>query len=52
MINYGRHYLDSDDIESVVKTLKSDFITQGPYIKKFENALKKKNKIKILFCII
>ena len=24
MINYGRHYLDSDDIESVVKTLKSD----------------------------
>ena len=42
MINYGRQHIDNDDIESVVKTLKSDFITQGPYVKKFENALKKK----------
>ena len=50
MINYGRHYLDSDDIGSVVKTLKSDFITQGPYIKKFENALKK--KIKSKYCSV
>ena len=50
MINYGRHYLDSDDIESVVKTLKSDFITQGPFIKKFENALKK--KIKSKYCTV
>ena len=50
MINYGRHYLDSDDIGSVVKTLKSDFITQGPYIKKFENALKK--KIRSKYCSV
>ena len=30
MIPYGRQTIDEDDIESVVKVLKSDFLTQGP----------------------
>jgi len=42
MISYGRQYLDKTDISSVAKTLKSNLITQGPQVKKFEKILKKK----------
>lgn len=38
-IPYSRQYIDSEDIEEVVKVLKSDWITQGPKIKEFEDAL-------------
>jgi len=38
-IPYGRHSIDEDDIEAVVKVLKSDRITQGPKIQEFEKAL-------------
>jgi UDP-4-amino-4,6-dideoxy-L-N-acetyl-beta-L-altrosamine transaminase len=38
-IPYGRHLIDNDDIGAVVKVLKSDWITQGPAIEKFEKAL-------------
>ena len=41
MINYNKQHIDNQDIVSVTKILKSDFITQGPTIEKFENALKK-----------
>lgn len=33
---YGSQWLDEKDIEAVVETLKSPFITQGPMIEKFE----------------
>jgi UDP-4-amino-4,6-dideoxy-L-N-acetyl-beta-L-altrosamine transaminase len=42
MINYGRQHLDKLDINAVVKSLRSNLITQGPYIKKFEVDLSKK----------
>ena len=38
-IPYGRQWIDDEDIEEVIKVLKSDFITQGPVIEKFEKAL-------------
>jgi len=38
-IPYGRQYIDDDDIAEVSKVLRSDFLTCGPYIEKFENAL-------------
>ena len=38
-IPYGRQYIDEEDIKEVVKVLKSDFITQGPTVQKFEQAL-------------
>lgn len=38
-ISYSRHYIDSADIKEVVKSLKSDCITQGPKIKEFEYTL-------------
>ena len=42
VINYGRHSINKNDIASVLKTLKSDFLTQGPEVKKFEENVKRK----------
>lgn len=36
-IPYGRQNITDDDIKAVVDTLKSDFLTQGPKIKEFED---------------
>jgi dTDP-4-amino-4,6-dideoxygalactose transaminase len=38
-IPYGHQWIDKEDIKEVIKTLKSDWITQGPKIKEFEEAL-------------
>lgn len=43
-INYNKHYIDNKDLNSVISSLKSNYLTQGPKIKEFENALKKKFK--------
>lgn len=40
-IPYGRQNISKSDIESVVKVLKSDFITQGPVVNKFEEEIAK-----------
>ena len=42
MIRYSEQHIDHEDISSVVKTLRSNFITTGPKIPKFENNLSKK----------
>ena len=39
MINYGKQSITDDDIKSVIKTLKSDYITQGYKIEEFEKKL-------------
>ena len=39
MINYGRQFIDDEDIQAVVDTLKSDFLTQGSKVPEFENAV-------------
>lgn len=36
-IPYGRQHITDEDIDAVVETLKSDFLTQGPKISEFEN---------------
>ncbi|MCL5127248.1 UDP-4-amino-4,6-dideoxy-N-acetyl-beta-L-altrosamine transaminase [Algibacter sp. L4_22] len=36
-IPYGRQHIDQDDIDTVVSTLKADFLTQGPKVKEFED---------------
>lgn len=38
-IPYGRQSIGKDDIEAAVKVLRSDWITQGPKIREFEEAL-------------
>lgn len=39
MIYYGKQSIDEEDINSVIDVLKSDFLTQGPVIEKFEKAI-------------
>ena len=38
-IPYGKHFIDEEDIKSVIKVLKSDFLTQGKKVEEFEKAL-------------
>lgn len=35
-ISYGRQHITEEDIQAVVETLKSDYLTQGPRIPEFE----------------
>lgn len=39
MIPYGRQDITQDDIDAVVKVLRSDFLTQGPMVPRFEEAV-------------
>lgn len=39
MIPYGRHSIDETDIAAVVSALKSDWLTTGPLVQQFEDAL-------------
>ncbi len=36
-IPYGRQHITQEDIDAVVETLQSDFLTQGPKVLEFEN---------------
>jgi perosamine synthetase len=36
---YGRHWVDEDDIQEVVKVLRSDWLTTGPAVEAFELAV-------------
>lgn len=38
-IPYGKQSIEQDDIDAVVETLTSDYLTTGPKIKEFEDAL-------------
>ena len=38
-VPYSHQGIEDDDIKSVIEVLKSDYITQGPKVKEFENAL-------------
>ena len=40
-ISYSRQNIDKSDIKSVSKSLKSDFLTQGPKVEEFEKAINK-----------
>ena len=39
LIPYGKQTIEKDDLETILNTLKSDFLTTGPKIKEFENAI-------------
>ena len=41
MIPYGKQDITQDDIDAVVNVLKSDFLTQGPCVPKFEKEVSK-----------
>ena len=41
MIPYSKQCINKNDVRAVSKVLKSNFLTQGPMVEKFENKLKK-----------
>lgn len=43
MIPYGKQDIRREDLDAVVEVLKSDFITQGPVVPQFEEALAEKS---------
>ena len=40
-IPYGKQEITEEDIEAVIETLKSDFLTQGPKVPEFESRISK-----------
>ena len=49
-IPYGRQWIDEDDKRAVEAILESDYLTQGPTIERFENAIKDVTGAK--FCVV
>ena len=47
-IPYGRQNITDEDIDAVVNVLKSDYLTQGPKVPEFENAIKAESNQQIL----
>jgi UDP-4-amino-4,6-dideoxy-N-acetyl-beta-L-altrosamine transaminase len=39
LLPYGRQWIDEEDVAAVIEILRSDWITQGPIIERFEEAL-------------
>ena len=48
-IPYSKQYIDEEDINSVIEILKSDFLTTGPKIKEFEDAISFYTNVK--YCV-
>jgi UDP-4-amino-4,6-dideoxy-N-acetyl-beta-L-altrosamine transaminase len=46
MIPYGRQSISQEDIHAVIEVLKSDYLTQGPAVPRFENAVKEYCQVK------
>lgn len=44
MISYGQHWVDELDIEAVVSVLQSDWLTTGPKVQEFEEAVAQRVK--------
>ena len=51
MINYGLQSINKKDIDSVVRVLKSNLLTQGPIVEKFERKLSKYFKSKYALAV-
>ena len=46
MIPYGRQSISQSDIDTVIGVLRSDFLTQGPWVSRFEHAVTEACKAK------
>ena len=51
MISYGKQSIDQSDIDALVEVLKGDWLTQGPYVDKFEDNLKSYLGSKYAACV-
>ncbi len=50
-IPYGKQFIQDDDIANVVETLKSDYLTTGPKVKEFEEALASYCEVKYVVAV-
>lgn len=50
-ISYGRQFIDDEDIEYVIKALKSESITQGEYVPLFEKLLSEYTGASYAVCV-
>jgi len=48
-IPYGKQSINQKDIDSVITTLQSDFLTDGPKVKEFEEAISQYSNVK--YCV-
>ncbi|OSS42302.1 Bacillosamine/Legionaminic acid biosynthesis aminotransferase PglE [Desulfurella amilsii] len=48
---YSRQYIDEDDINAVVEVLKSNFLTTGPKVAEFEEAIKRYLGVQYAVCV-
>lgn len=46
LISYGRQLISQSDVDAVVDVLRSDFLTQGPVVPRFEQAVSQRVKAK------
>ena len=51
IIPYGHQWIDNKDIKEVIKVLKTNWITQGPKVEKFEKAIAKYCKVKYAIAV-
>jgi UDP-4-amino-4,6-dideoxy-N-acetyl-beta-L-altrosamine transaminase len=51
MIPYGKQDISDEDIESVIKVLKSDYLTQGPMVPEFEYIVSEYCKVKYAIAV-
>lgn len=49
--SYGKQTIQQDDIDAVVEVLKGDWLTQGPFVKKFEDDLAEKFRAKYVSAV-
>lgn len=42
IFSYGKQTIEQDDLDAVAQVLRGDWLTQGPYVEKFENDLAEK----------
>jgi len=48
-LSYGKHWINDDDVEAVVRTLRSDRLTQGPAVEQFEKGIA--DKVGSKYCV-
>ncbi|MFB9213686.1 UDP-4-amino-4,6-dideoxy-N-acetyl-beta-L-altrosamine transaminase [Vibrio sinaloensis] len=51
VIPYGKQEITQEDIDGVIEVLKSDFLTQGPKVPEFENAIKQHTGAKYAYAV-
>ena len=50
-LGYGRQAIDEDDVAAVVETLRGDWLTQGPAVERFEQALAERTGAAHAVCV-